>query len=110
MLACIGALAIPAGASAAVYQYGCCSTSNGVTLSTTDGWKVRSSNSRNTPSGQWYCLDRWDYNGTPSGSNVFGRCTSSGTDSISAGPNSSRQTCRNSSGSFLINVSCWTIQ
>lgn len=104
------AIAMPASAAATTYQYGCCSTSNGTVLKTTDGWLVRTSNNKNTPSGKWYELAGFAYNGTFSGALYYDVSTLSQTYSYPAGSSSARHECINNSGFFLVNVSCWTIQ
>jgi hypothetical protein len=103
-------MVLPSIASATVYQYGCCSTSNGVVLKTTDGWLVRTSNNRNTPAGSMYRLDGFYYDGSPTGTNYYALSSTVQNVSVTAGGYSARHDCANVSGSFLINVSCWTIQ
>src|SRR5688572_19295883 len=104
------ALAIPATATATVYQYGCCSTSSGVTLKTTNGWLVRSSNNKNTPANRWYRLAGYYYDGTYGGTNYYVVDTLSQGYSVGTGASNTRQECTNVSGYFLVNVSCWTIE
>lgn len=110
VVGCVAALVVPAAALAAVYQYGCCGAGSGVVLSSTDGWKVRTSNNRNTPAGSNYCIHNYQYDGSAGGALVNGVCNTSQTSSLGTAGYSSRVTCTNNSGGYRVNVSCWAIQ
>lgn len=104
------AFALPSAAGAAVYQYGCCATSNGVTLKTTNGWLYRTSNNKSNPPSRDYRLAGYLYDGSFGGSLYYSVIASSSPYSYPVGGASTRQDCTNVSGYYLINVSCWTIE